>query len=114
SAPHGIDSPSADLTAGNVAVATASDTSITKRPLSALRDQLSWRDGILIFHHTTLQRACAEFNRYNTQKLVVSDAKAAALTIDGKFGARDIEAFTETAEDVLRLHVEKTNGETIL
>lgn len=114
SAPHGIDAPSADLTAGNVAVATASDTSITKRPLAALRDQLSWRDGVLIFHHTTLQAACAEFNRYNTQKLVVADAGAAALTIDGKFGARDIEAFTETAEDVLRLHVAKANGETIL
>lgn len=114
SAPRGIDAPSADLTAGNVAIATASDTSITRRPLAALRDQLSWRDGVLIFHHTTLEAACAEFNRYNTQKLVVADTKAAALTIDGKFGARDIEAFTETAEDVLRLHVARGNGETIL
>ncbi len=114
SPPRGIDAPSADLTAGNVAIATASDTAITKRPLARLRDQLSWRDGVLVFHHTTLEAACAEFNRYNTQKLVVSDAKAAALTIDGKFAARDIEAFTETAEDVLRLHVARANGETIL
>jgi transmembrane sensor len=114
SPPRGIDAPSADLTAGNVAIATASDTAITKRPLARLRDQLSWRDGVLVFHHTTLKAACAEFNRYNTQKLVVSDAKAASLTIDGKFAARDIEAFTETAEDVLRLHVARANGQTIL
>lgn len=114
SAPHGIDAPSADLTAGNVAIATASDTSITKRPLGALRDQLSWRDGVLIFHHTTLAAACAEFNRYNSQKLVVADVKAAVLTIDGKFAARDIQAFTETAEDVLRLRITHANGETIL
>jgi len=113
SAPHGIDAPSADLTAGNVAVATASDTSITKHPLQSLRDALSWRDGMLVFHHTTLAQAVAEFNRYNRTKLTVAGA-AAALTIDGKFAARDIEAFTETAEDVLRLTVTRENGQTIL
>jgi len=114
SAPRGIDAPSADLTAGNVAIATASDTSITKRPLAALRDQLSWRDGVLIFHHTTLQAACAEFNRYNSRKLIVAGAQAGALTIDGKFRANDIEAFTETAEDVLHLDIERKDSETIL
>jgi len=113
SAPHGIDAPSADLTAGTVAIATASDTSITKRPLQSLRDALSWRDGMLVFHHTTLAAACAEFNRYNSTRLIAGP-EAATLTIDGTFRANDVEAFTETAEDVLRLHATREDGKTIL
>lgn len=114
SAPHGTNGPSSDLTAGNVAIATANETSVTKRPLEALQEELGWRSGILVFHHTTLATAIAEFNRYNTHKLVVADPEAAVLTIDGKFRANDVETFAEVAEDVLRLHVEHRGNRTVM
>lgn len=114
SAPDGIDAPAVDLTAGNVAIATSSDTSISKRSQQALLDELSWRQGVLVFHHTTLASAVAEFNRYNTHKLAVSDPRAALMTIDGKFRAGDVETFTEVAQDVLHLHVERQGDETVM
>jgi len=114
SAPHGIDAPDVDLTAGSVAIATPSDTAISKRSQQALQDELSWRRGVLVFHHTTLGDAAAEFNRYNTHKLVVTDPRAAMMTIDGKFLAGDVETFTDVAEDVLHLHVERQGDETVM
>lgn len=114
SAPNGVDAPDVDLTAGNVAIATPSDTAISKRSQQALQDEMSWRQGILVFHHTTLADAVAQFNRYNTQKLVVADPRAAMMTIDGKFRAGDVDTFTEVAEDVLHLHVERRGDETVM
>jgi transmembrane sensor len=49
----------------------------------------------------------AEFNRYNTRKLIVADEKAAQTRIAGTFRADNIDAFVNTAHRVLGLKVEK-------
>ncbi len=96
---------SAMLAAGDVAVATAGNVSVTKDGAPTLAAELGWRHGVLIFKHTTLGDAAAEFNRYSKRKLVIADDGTAGLTIDGTFPTADVQAFTDAAQTVFRLHV---------
>ncbi|HEY4123125.1 MAG TPA: FecR domain-containing protein, partial [Rhizomicrobium sp.] len=74
-----LDSPNdpmqepAVLTPGDVAIATATAISVTAKSSKTLADTLSWRQGVLVFKYTTLADAAAEFNRYNTKKIVIAD-----------------------------------------
>lgn len=113
-APKGSDERPANLTAGDVAIATANATSISKGSKSSLSDALSWRSGILVFHHTALAEAVAEFNRYNDYKIVVADAALGRLEINGKFRTNDIRMFADVTADVLGLHVQQRDGYALI
>jgi transmembrane sensor len=102
------------LTSGDVVTASGSAMSETKKPLRQLLRQLSWRRGLLVFDNTTLADAAEEFNRYNREKLIVTDPSAARLTIGGTFPAEDVSAFTDVAQDVLGLRVERHGGEIVI
>jgi transmembrane sensor len=53
----------------------------------------------------------AEFNRYNTRKLIIADAHAAHVRIAGTFRADNIDAFANTAHRVLGLRIEKRGND---
>ena len=112
--PMGSDARAMNLTAGDVAVATAHTTTISKSTPDALSDALSWRSGVLVFHHTALASAVAEFNRYNDYKVVVADTGVGKLEINGKFRTTDITMFADVAADVLGLHVKKLDGYALI
>jgi transmembrane sensor len=99
---------------GDVAVATANSLSVMKKPEKAMTSELGWRRGVLIFRHASLAEAAAEFNRYNRRKLVVEDAAAARLTIDGTFQADNIDDFTRLAQLVLGVRAEDRGSEIAL
>ena len=94
-------------------IVAAKDTSLTKKSVRDLANELGWRRGVLIFQHTTLAEAAAEFNRYNSQKVRIADGEAARRTIDGTFLTNDLEAFTDAAQTIFGLHVE-THGNDIV
>src|SRR6185437_13839365 len=102
------------LMPGDVAVATANSLSVMKKPEKAMTSELGWRRGVLIFRHASLAEAAAEFNRYNRRKLVVEDAAAARLTIDGTFQADNIDDFTRLAQLVLGVRDEDRSKEAAL
>lgn len=102
---------SMSLAPGDVVVATANSTTLTRKPIRDLSSELGWRRGMLVFKHTTLAAAAAEFNRYNPEKIVVTDAAAARLTINGTFRTNDVAAFTDAAHAVFGLRVDIRNGE---
>jgi transmembrane sensor len=99
---------------GDLVMATADSVSVTKRPLQALGDELSWRQGLLVFNYTTLADAATEFNRYNAKKLVIADPQAARLTIIGKFPAGDVELFGRVAKKILGVRVEDHDDEIVI
>jgi len=101
------------LTPGDVATATAKSVSVARRSSKALAESLSWRRGVLVFNHTTLAEAAAQFNRYNRKQILIADPQAAARTIGGTFPTGDVEDFTRLAEAVLGLHV-TARGDTIV
>jgi len=102
------------LTPGDTAIATSASLSMLKRPAQNLSAVLSWRRGLLIFDRTTVADAAAEFNRYNSEKLVVADAVAGQQTITGTFQTGNTSDFTSLARDVLGLHVQRLGSEIVI
>jgi transmembrane sensor len=109
-----IQSATTLLNPGDVAVASAGSLSVINKPARILSDELGWRRGVLVFNHTTLAEAAAEFNRYNREKLAVFDPAVAHVTIGGTFQMDNIKDFVDLAQTVLGLRVEKRGDETVI
>jgi transmembrane sensor len=104
---------STELAPGEVAVATGNSMSVTKLPAKQVSDELAWRQGLLIFDGTTLANAVAEFNRYNTDKIVIRDPSLGQLRVNGTFPVHARHDFAEVARAVFGLRA-KDNGSEIL
>lgn len=61
------------LTAGEGAFVEAATHAISIAANPNIENRLAWRDGNIVLQDDTLADAVAEFNRYNTQKIAVSD-----------------------------------------
>jgi len=110
----GAPSQTAVLKPGDVAIATANATSVTKRPVKELANDLGWRRGVLMFDHTTLAEAVAEFNRYSRQKIVIADPQIAKLEIGGTFPSDDVKLFGRATHIALGLHVEERDNTIVI
>ncbi len=99
---------------GDIVIATAHSAAVMEQRPRDLADALGWRRGMIVFKHTTLGEAAAEFNRYNARKVVIADAASARLTINGTFQTGDTTAFADAAHSVFGLHVNIRNGETVI
>ncbi len=104
----------ATLVPGDVALATGASLAITKKSAQELRDELAWRKGILVFDNTPLTDAAAEFNRYNSVKIVIADPKADGLKINGAIHANDGEEFARLAKNLFGLRAEQHGNEIII
>lgn len=102
------------LTSGDDAIAAGNTTSVTREPLRNVLAKLGWQRGVIVFDHTTLADAAAELNRYNRTKIVIADAAAGAITIDGTFPTNGVAAFAQAARDTFKLHAEESNGEIVI
>jgi transmembrane sensor len=87
---------------------------VTRKTAQSLSNELGWRHGFLVFDHTTLADAVAEFNRYNKGQIVIADPATAQLTMDGTFPIDGVSAFTEVAQEVFKLHIERRGGDTVI
>ena len=94
------------------AIASAGDEGIVvERPgLAEAEEDLSWRQGYLTFHDTSLADAVAEFNRYNLHKITIEDPSVAAIRISGTFRALNYEAFVRVLDNGFAIHA-KTAGD---
>jgi len=100
--------PAAFITRGNIAIAEGSSTLILADADTRIENDLAWRDDMLIFDGVRLADAAAEFNRYNQQKLVISDNAAARILVGGTFQRRNVLGFVRLLSDAYGLRVEKT------
>ena len=107
----GVASQAALLTQGDMAIASAKSMTVTRKSKQALTDELGWRQGMIVFRHTTLADAAAELNRYNRVKLVITDPAVADRTIGATFRTTDVELFARVAEVALGLHVTERRDE---
>jgi transmembrane sensor len=112
---HGPKSAQATLlTPGDVVVATASSTLVTRKSVRDLSKQLGWRRGVLVFSNTTLSDAASEFNRYNRRKIVIAGQEAGQLRVGGTFPSNDADDFTRLVQSVLKLHVDRHSNTTVI
>src|SRR5580692_8276380 len=92
------------LNPGDVIIAQSGKVKHVRQPLPDMTNELGWRRGMLIFHHTTLADAVSEFNRYSRQTIVIADDDAARSTIDGALPIGDLQEFTRMARNFFELH----------
>lgn len=102
------------LTSGDVAIATATSVSVTRKSTSELAAGLSWRRGVLVFNNTPLDEVASEFNRYNRTKLIIADPATGMIQIGGTFAIDNVEGFTRIAQRLLKLHVQERDGEILI
>ncbi len=102
------------LAPGDVAVATATAISVTKKTEKHLASELGWRRGVVIFDYTSLGEAVAEFNRYNQKKIVLAPNAPTHLTMVGTFPINDVELFGRVATLVLKVHVANQGDKIVI
>ena len=102
------------LIPGDVVTENNHSVVLTKKSSAVLSEQLGWRRGMLIFRHTTLTDAVAEFNRYNIEKIVVADAATGRLTIGGTFQVSNTGVFARAMRDLLGLQIQNRGNETVI
>jgi len=100
--------------AGSVASTDNDRVMVHEESLAAVEDNLSWRQGYLTFHDTSLADAIAEFNRYNTHRITIEDPKIAAIRISGTFRAINYQAFVRVLGDGFSIHAKSTDDSTTL
>jgi transmembrane sensor len=110
---RGESSATTTVTPGDVAIGLASSMMVISKPIAAIEDRLTWRDGRLVFAATSLAEVADEFNRYNHQQLVISDPAVAAIRISGSFKASNVEAFLRLLKEAYGLKVESTADGTL-
>lgn len=81
------------LTRNQAAVTHADNVLVISKAPKQVDDELSWREGKLVFDQTTLADAAAQFNRYNTRQLVIADPAIAQVRIGGSFDANNMSGF---------------------
>ena len=97
---------------GHVVVAKADEMLLTTINPQDLSDDLGWREGRLIFNQVTLAEAAKNFNRYNSEQLVVT-GEARNIRIGGSFRADNMDVFVALIRTPLGLNVEN-RGETVI
>lgn len=95
---------------GGIAVAQGASTLVTPASPERVSGALSWRRGMLTFDEATLADAAAEFNRYNTTRLVLGDEEAAGVRIGGTFEAGNVDAFARLLGSAYGLRVTERDG----
>lgn len=76
---------------------------------------LAWRQGAIALNDQTLSQAVAEFNRYNSRKIVVGDAAAANIRVGGYFDALDVDGFVGAVVRTFPVHAAaRPDGSVVL
>jgi len=102
------------LTPGDVAVATADVTHVSRTSERELSENLAWRRGVIVFRNQRLDKAAVEFNRYGGPQIIVADADTAKLRVNGTFLTTGGEDFAAISREIFGLHVEHRNGSIVL
>ncbi len=80
----------------------------------AIDKATGWVRGQLIFDHTPLREAAAEFSRYNKIKIIVASPEAARIPIGGIFRIGDSRSFARAVAASYDLKVTQHDDELIL
>jgi transmembrane sensor len=102
------------LLAGTVARISGSEVLIKQTSETELERMLSWREGFVEFHDTTLTDAVAEFNRYRAQQLSIADPSIASVKISGRFRSTNSAAFLWLLQQGFPVIAEERQGRIVL
>lgn len=98
-------------TRNDVVVAEAGQILVLAKSAEQVANDLSWRQGKLVFDQITLAQAAEEFNRYNRQQLVIAEPALAQLRVGGSFAASNVRGFARLLHDGFGLVVSESADE---
>jgi transmembrane sensor len=84
------------------AVSQAGAVLVMAKSPEQVQQDLSWRQGKLVFDSMTLGEIAAEFNRYNRKQMVV-EGDAAAVRFGGSFDSQNVEGFARLVHEAFAL-----------
>jgi len=113
SVPSASESVSPVLVSGGEQVIVTPQTTLQVQPANLL-SATAWMQRKLIFDETPLKEAVAEFNRYNSQQMVVEDASLAEYHIRGNFEATDPERLIQFLRDRFGVGVRRDGNEILI
>jgi transmembrane sensor len=102
------------LSAGSLARGEDDALLVQQQTVPEIERHLSWRTGYLIFRDTPLADAVAEFNRYNSQQLVIDDPRVAEIRVSGKFRPTQYEAFGRLMQEGFSVRMQRVGGDIVL
>ncbi|WP_417451301.1 FecR family protein [Kordiimonas sp.] len=73
-----------------------------------------WRDGQIVFHDISLDKAVKDHNRYAQRKIVLADPSLADERISGTFKVGDSEALLFALENLLGLEIRRTDESVLI
>jgi len=106
--------PPTYLNAGDIARTSNSEVLVHTDATAEAEKLLSWRRQYVVFDNTALTDAVAEFNRYNTRKIVIADPAIAAVRIGGNFRATNTDGFLWLLQSGFPITVEQRDDKVIL
>jgi transmembrane sensor len=86
------------LSAGMTATVGRDEVSVAEEATADIEQMLSWRSGYVVLTNTPLVAAAAEFNRYNTRRLIIADPALEAITVGGNFRSNNVDGFVRLLE----------------
>jgi len=95
-----------NLSAGTHAFIDARGEQRVGRDSEVIERALAWRNRKIDLQGVTLAQAAAEFNRYNTRKLVIDDPVLAAEPLVGRFEVDAVQPFARAAAKMLNARIE--------
>ena len=102
------------ISAGDVALAGESGVLVKDQALEDVEDRLSWRHGFVVFHDTPLADVVAEFNRYSTRQVVISNRDLESIRIGGTFRSGNVEAFVRLLSEGFPVRVDESEDRITL
>jgi transmembrane sensor len=106
--------PTTLLPAGSIATATKAGVMVRSDSVQRVEEMLNWRSGFISFHDTPLTAVAAEFNRYNSHKIVIGDASVGALRVGGNFRWANADTFVRLLEQGFPLRAVHGKDTTVL
>lgn len=102
------------LSAGSLARGEDDALLVQRKTVPEIERHLSWRTGYLIFRDTPLAEAVEEFNRYNSQRIVIDDSRVAEIRVSGKFRPTQYEAFVRLMQEGFSVRMHRAGGDIVL
>jgi len=96
------------LSAGQALSTASADYSVTPVTPAQLSSELAWREGAIVFDGEPLSEAIAEIERYTDARIIVSDARTAALPVGGRFRTDDLAGFIDGLQTALPVVIRRT------
>jgi len=86
------------VSAGQAALSGAMRVEVHEIAPAATARKLAWQERMLVFEGESLSDVVAEFNRYNSRRLIIADPQLATLRIGGYFRPTNLDTFVSILE----------------